>query len=68
MSHPSPSEHGVPAAPVGSAGVGPMSFSTAEWDEMRSEDKFAAAAIVGLMMGIFSLGVVGYLIVCWWVS
>jgi hypothetical protein len=35
---------------------------------MRSEDKFAAAAIVGLMVGIFALGVVGYLIVCWWVS
>jgi hypothetical protein len=43
-------------------------FSPAEIAEFRADDKGAAAAIVVLMVGIFSLGLIGYLGVCWWVS
>jgi hypothetical protein len=43
-------------------------FSPAEIAEFRTDDKRAGAAIVVLMAGIFSLGLVGYLGVCWWVS
>jgi hypothetical protein len=48
------------------ANAGP--FSATEIAEFRADDKGAAAAIVVLMVGIFSLGLIGYLGVCWWVS
>jgi hypothetical protein len=53
-----------PAASPANAGA----FSATEIDEFRADDKGAAAAIVVLMVGIFSLGLIGYLGVCWWVS
>jgi hypothetical protein len=43
-------------------------FSPAEVETFRSDDRSAATAIVGLMVSIFSLGLVGYLAVCYWVS
>jgi hypothetical protein len=56
--HPEHHSHGT-AAPY---------FPEAEWAEFRSEDVHAAKAIVTLMLGIFCLGLVGYLAVAWWVS
>jgi hypothetical protein len=43
-------------------------FSPSQIDEFRLDDKRAAAAIVGLMAGIFSIGLILYLGVCWWAS
>lgn len=41
-----------------------LPFTQAEWAELRRDDWKAAAAIVGLMVGIFLTGVVLYSIVC----
>jgi len=64
MSHGSFSNHGT----ADSAAATPALFSPAEIETFRSDDREAATAIVGLMAGIFSLGLIGYLLVCYWVS
>jgi hypothetical protein len=46
----------------------PAPFSEAEWSQLRAEDFAAAAAIVTLMVSIFSIGVVLYSIVAWAVA
>jgi hypothetical protein len=38
-------------------------FSDSEWQALREEDKKGAMAVVGLMVGIFTIGLVLYLIV-----
>lgn len=43
-------------------------FTPAEIEALRADDRNAAAAIVGLMVGIFTLGLIGYLGVCFWVG
>lgn len=43
-------------------------FSPTEVENLHAEDVSAGTAIVGLMLTIFVLGVVGYLLVCWWVA
>jgi hypothetical protein len=43
----------------------PAPFTEAEWAQLRAEDFAAAAAIVILMVSIFSIGVVLYSIVAW---
>lgn len=43
-------------------------FRPAEVEAFRADDRSAATAIVGLMVGIFTLGLIGYLGVCFWVS
>jgi hypothetical protein len=43
-------------------------FSSAEVEAFRADDRSAATAIVGLMAGIFLLGLIGYFGVCLWVS
>jgi Flp pilus assembly pilin Flp len=43
-------------------------FSPSEVEAFRADDRNAAAAIVGLMAGIFTLGLIGYLGVCLWVG
>jgi hypothetical protein len=43
-------------------------FSSTEVDGFQADDRRAAAAIVGLMVGIFTLGLIGYLGVCYWVT
>jgi hypothetical protein len=43
-------------------------FPEAEWQEFRKEDYYAARAIISLMAGIFTLGLIGYLAVAIWVS
>jgi hypothetical protein len=48
--------------------AGQAIFTPVEVEGFQTDDKSAAAAIVGLMVGIFSLGLVGYLAVCYWVS
>jgi hypothetical protein len=55
----SPAEHTTPA---------PLPFSVEEWKGFRQLDKAAGAYIVGLMAGIFSVGLVLYLIVLWSVA
>jgi hypothetical protein len=54
------SEHGVV--------MPPLPYSAEEWRGFRAVDKTAAAYIVGLMGGIFTVGLVLYLIVLWSVS
>jgi hypothetical protein len=48
--------------------IGDSVFSPSEIEAFRADDRSAAAAIVGLMAGIFTLGLIGYLGVCFWVS
>ena len=43
-------------------------FTLAEVEAFRADDRSAATAIVGLMAGIFTLGLIGYLGVCLWVG
>jgi Flp pilus assembly pilin Flp len=43
-------------------------FTPAEVEAFRADDRSAATAIVGLMAGIFTLGLIGYLGVCYWVG
>jgi hypothetical protein len=40
-------------------------FSPSEWQQLRHADWTAGAYIVGLMAGIFSVGLVLYLLVLW---
>jgi hypothetical protein len=43
-------------------------FTPAEIEGFHQEDRMAATYIVGLMVGIFVLGLIGYLGVCYWVT
>jgi len=43
-------------------------FTPAEVEAFRADDRSAATMIVGLMAGIFTLGLIGYLGVCYWVG
>lgn len=61
MSAPTPS-HEHASAPAQNL------FSSAEVATFQNEDRSAATAIVALMVGIFTLGLIGYLGVCYWVS
>ena len=51
-----------------SSGSAKLPFSPADIDSFHADDKKAAAAIVGLMVGIFTIGFLGYLAVCIWVG
>jgi hypothetical protein len=62
MSQENPAEHGVHTA------TGQTIFSAAEVQSFKLEDRSAATAIVVLLVSIFSLGLIGYLLVCYWVS
>jgi hypothetical protein len=42
----------------------PLPFAPPEVAGLRAEDRAAATAIVGLMAGIFTLGLIGYLVIC----
>ena len=55
-------------APAHGPAAGTCPFTPAEVETLRVDDAHAGTAIVGLMTGIFILGVVGYLCVCWWVA
>jgi len=43
----------------------PSPFSADEQAAFKADDIKAAANIVKLMVGIFTMGLIGYLIVCW---
>ncbi len=43
----------------------PDPFTDRQWEQLRQEDFAAARAVVLLMVGIFSLGVVIYSVVAW---
>lgn len=45
-----------------------LPFSPAEVESFRADDKRTAAVIVYLMVGIFTLGLVGYFAVALWVA
>jgi hypothetical protein len=55
------SPHGTPAAEA-------SPFTPAMVEAFHQDDRRAAAAIVLLMAGIFTLGLLGYLAVCYWVA
>ncbi len=63
MNHHEPAHHGA----FGSSAT-TLPFAPAEVEAFHVQDKKAATAIVGLMVSIFVMGVVGYLLVCYWVS
>ena len=42
-------------------------FSAIEIQDLHRDDRSAAAAVIALMTGIFSIGLVGYSAVCLWV-
>jgi hypothetical protein len=64
MSHSSSSDHGQAMPAAGASGI----FLPAEVEALHEDDRSAATAIVGLMASIFALGLVGYLLVCYWVG
>ena len=61
----SEAEHGITSAPPHGTTAGSSPFSDAEIAAFREDDKKAATNFVGLMLGIFILGVVLYLIVAY---
>jgi hypothetical protein len=42
----------------------PLPFAPPEVAAFRAEDRAAATAIVGIMAGIFTLGLIGYVVIC----
>jgi hypothetical protein len=52
------------AAPAGDHHI----FTPGEVEVFKAEDRGAAAAIVGIMVSIFTLGLIGYLAVSLWVG
>ncbi len=63
MADPNPPAHGT-TTPT----ARPPLFPPAQLEQLREDDRKAAAYVVGLMIGIFILGLVGYLGVCFWVA
>jgi hypothetical protein len=59
-SHSDPHSHGAAAEQA--------YFPADEWARIRQEDYTAAQHIVGLMLGIFGIGLVLYVGVAWWVA
>jgi hypothetical protein len=55
-------DHGHTAAPPANP------FPEAEWQTLQKDDRQAAASVIGLMVGIFSIGLVLYLVVALWVG
>ena len=45
-----------------------LSFTQADWDELNKDDIVSAKVVVGLMFGIFAIGLVLYSIVAWTVA
>lgn len=43
-------------------------FTDAEWDLFQADDRQAGGAVIGLMMGIFAVGLVLYIGVFIWVG
>jgi hypothetical protein len=63
MNHSEHSGHG------GHPNISPQpAFSAPDWETFQAEDHQAARNIVGLMTGIFVLGVLGYLAVAYVVA
>jgi hypothetical protein len=75
MAEHKPNEHIAPGEPgyhtaytaSGDHSAAVSVFSDAEWESFRSEDFAAGKAVVMLMLGIFSTGVIIYSIVAYWV-
>jgi uncharacterized membrane protein len=65
MDHLEPAEHGHElGAPISARGL----FNEQEWQEFRAQDLAAAKYIVGLMLGIFIIGLLLYTGVALWVG
>jgi hypothetical protein len=43
-------------------------FPEAEWATLQKDDRQAAASVIGLMAGIFTVGLILYLVVALWVA
>jgi hypothetical protein len=65
MNHSEHSAHGGHPTPDISS---QPAFSASDWETFQAEDRQAARNIVGLMTGIFILGVFGYLVVAYVVA
>ena len=61
---PHPHAEGAPGATTAEQNP----FTPAELTALRNEDRAAATTIVSLMLGIFTMGLIGYLVVAYWVS
>jgi hypothetical protein len=57
-----------PEAQTHGTGARQTHFPDAEWEALQASDRQAARNIVCLMGGIFILGLIGYLLVCWSIS
>jgi hypothetical protein len=58
MTHADSPEHGQPAT------SGQPHFTDAEWAALQADDRKAGQAVIGLMLGIFTIGLFLYLGVC----
>ena len=58
-----PADTEKPALEVGTTVPGRRSFSPAEWEGFRSQDKQAASAFVGILIGCYTIGLIIALIV-----
>jgi hypothetical protein len=54
------SDHATPVH-VSASAAGQPYFPAAEWEELQREDLHAAKMVVGLMVSIFSIGLVLYI-------
>ncbi len=60
MTHAHPTEHGGHGTHTP---TGQTLFPPAEWEAFQVEDRGSAAAIAGLMAGIFTIGLILYTVV-----
>jgi hypothetical protein len=47
---------------------GAAALSAADWESFQQADYAAARNIVCLMGGVFTVGLIGYLMICFWVA
>jgi hypothetical protein len=65
--HASPHAECHGGAPTGAAPDQTI-FAPAELEMLHTDDRQAATYIICLMLAIFTMGLIGYLAVCFWVA
>lgn len=58
--------NGAPASDPVMPSIRPPVFTAGDKEAFRTEDRHAAAAVILIMSGIFTLAVVGYTAICFW--
>jgi hypothetical protein len=63
-----PTAQGTPAAAPAAPAAQQPPFTPRRVGATTDDDKHAGMAIVGIMLGIFTLGLIAYPVICLWVA